>query len=219
MQIISHRGYWINENEKNTLSAFERSFKAGFGVETDIRDYNGELVISHDIVTGSSSASYVRFSDFMELYESAGNNTPLALNIKADGLQDLLAECLKKHHVYNYFVFDMSVPEMVGYMKSGFPFYTRQSEYETMPVLLDKASGIWFDSFGEEGFNVENLKNCLLSNTEKHICIVSPELHKRPHLTAWENIRELAKTPTLMLCSDIPEEARRFFNDVEKKQH
>jgi hypothetical protein len=220
MQIISHRGYWLDENEKNTLPAFARSFQAGFGVETDVRDFRGELVISHDIATDSFGANHVSFSDFMALYEKSGNNVPLALNIKADGLQDLLGGYLQRHLVHNYFVFDMSVPEMVGYMNKGFRFCTRQSEYETMPVLSGKACGIWLDSFEQEGFSAENLKNCILSGPEKLVCIVSPELHQKPHLAAWESIKEIcfgkerAGTGTLMLCTDIPEEARRFFNGL-----
>lgn len=49
MIVLSHRGYWKNSLEKNKFVAFERSFSMGFGTETDIRDFNGELVISHDI--------------------------------------------------------------------------------------------------------------------------------------------------------------------------
>lgn len=54
MEIISHRGYWKCKNEKNTKIAFNRSFNMGYGIETDIRDFRGELVISHDIATSES---------------------------------------------------------------------------------------------------------------------------------------------------------------------
>jgi nucleoside-diphosphate-sugar epimerase len=50
MNIISHRGFWLKDEEKNTIQAFERSFEFGFGTETDIRDYKGELVISYDML-------------------------------------------------------------------------------------------------------------------------------------------------------------------------
>ena len=49
MEIISHRGLWNNTREKNSTQAFKRSFGFKIGTETDIRDYRGELVISHDI--------------------------------------------------------------------------------------------------------------------------------------------------------------------------
>jgi glycerophosphoryl diester phosphodiesterase len=47
--VLSHRGYWLTETEKNSPSAFTRSFAMGFGTETDIRDRNSKLVISHDM--------------------------------------------------------------------------------------------------------------------------------------------------------------------------
>ena len=38
MQVISHRGYWKAASEKNTQTAFKRSFSLGYGTETDVRD-------------------------------------------------------------------------------------------------------------------------------------------------------------------------------------
>ena len=54
MKILSHRGYWKTAEEKNTATAMHRSFSLGFGTETDVRDYNGKLVISHDIPDSSA---------------------------------------------------------------------------------------------------------------------------------------------------------------------
>ena len=64
MEIISHRGLWNNLNEKNTNIAFHSSFKNKFGTETDIRDYNGNLVISHDIADANS----LKFEEFINRY-------------------------------------------------------------------------------------------------------------------------------------------------------
>ncbi|HDG1702299.1 TPA: hypothetical protein PFE33_004667, partial [Kluyvera ascorbata] len=50
--------------EKNTQTAFERSFSLGFGTETDIRDFGGELVISHDI----ADQNCISFKKFISLY-------------------------------------------------------------------------------------------------------------------------------------------------------
>ena len=83
MIILSHRGYWKTAEEKNTLKAFERSFSMGFGTETDIRDYECELVISHDIADEKS----IKLEDFFRIYDDFNKSLPLALNIKADGLQ------------------------------------------------------------------------------------------------------------------------------------
>ena len=51
LKIIAHRGFWLEKSEQNSLKAFKKAFENGFGVETDVRDFNGELVISHDIAT------------------------------------------------------------------------------------------------------------------------------------------------------------------------
>ena len=48
IKIIAHRGFWKIESEKNTMLALERAIENGFGFETDLRDYAGKLVISHN---------------------------------------------------------------------------------------------------------------------------------------------------------------------------
>lgn len=49
IKILAHRGFWKEETEKNTKIAFERAFNSGFGIETDLRDIKGEIVISHNM--------------------------------------------------------------------------------------------------------------------------------------------------------------------------
>ena len=44
----------------------------------------------------------------------------------------------------------------------------------------------------------------------KRVCIVSPELHKRPHLALWDRLKPLSREENLMLCTDLPEEATAF---------
>ena len=48
MQILAHRGRWRSPSEKNSEGAFRAALSAGYGIETDIRDFDGRLVISHD---------------------------------------------------------------------------------------------------------------------------------------------------------------------------
>src|SRR5476649_623527 len=123
MYILSHRGYWINATEKNQLAAFERACKLGFGTETDIRDYNGEIFISHDFPDKAS----ISLDDFLSIYKKYNSTSPLALNIKSDGLQVKLNELLVENNIANYFVFDMSVPDTIGYINTGINFFSRQS--------------------------------------------------------------------------------------------
>ena len=207
MEIISHRGWWETDQEKNSILAFEKSFKNGFGTETDFRDYKGEIVISHDIATEDC----ITASAFFEIYNSYDSRPSLALNIKADGLQKLMQELLKKYEIKNYFAFDMSIPDTIGYLKNDIRFYTRQSEYELTPSLYDSCNGIWLDCFEKIWYNEELIKNHLKNN--KSITFVSPELHKRNHKDFWNflKISGLSELPNLILCTDLPLEAETFF--------
>lgn len=207
MQIISHRGYWQSKEERNELKAFERSFYSGFGVETDIRDTNGCLVVCHDIpIKGCLSVEQL-----FALYLRTGSDLPLALNIKADGLQVELKKLINKYDISNYFVFDMSVPDTLGYISEGLSFFTRQSEFEMIPSLYEPADGVWIDSFQHDWFNEEVIVRHLAE--AKKVCLVSPELHGRDHLPLWERLKgySIISTSDLVLCTDHPEEARRFF--------
>jgi hypothetical protein len=210
MKIISHRGYWKVNSEKNTSIAFERSFSLCFGTETDIRDYNAKLVISHDI----ANQNCMPVDDFLHIYKKHDKVLPLALNIKADGLQQPLSNLLNQYQITSYFVFDMSVPDTIGYIKKRIRFYSRQSEYEPMPAFYDECAGIWLDSFHGTWFSNRVIMDHLSKN--KEVAIVSSELHNREYKTLWEQLKEdgLNKSEALILCTDVPEEAVEFFKEA-----
>jgi len=209
MQILSHRGCWKSIDEKNTITAFERSFSLGFGTETDLRDRNGVLVVSHDIPSGKEITCKELFSTYSKYQNHS--TMPLALNVKSDGIQELLSPLLKHFNISNYFVFDMSIPEQVAYSARGFRFFSRQSEYETAPCMVDKAQGVWLDGFEKTWFNESVIASHLEAGLS--VCIVSPDLHHRPHLMFWEQLRlwSVVSHPQLLLCTDLPEEAKQFY--------
>jgi len=209
MEIISHRGYWKEAKEKNSKIAFERSFSLGFGTETDFRDYNGELVVAHDIATAQS----VKVTRFFELYNKYSHKPTLALNIKADGLQLALKELLIKAKISDYFVFDTSIPDTMGYIKQGINFYSRQSEYEPQPAFYVECKGIWLDAFLSIWYSNDLISDHL--NNNKKVAIVSSELHQRNHEPLWRQLKngDLHRQNNLILCTDIPEQAVNFFKD------
>lgn len=203
MIILSHRGYWKQIKEKNTIAAFRHSFSLGFGTETDIRDLNGKLVISHDMPNNNA----ISFKEFLDIY--SGSDLRLALNIKADGLAEIIKRYMQDIPNTNWFVFDMSIPDMRAYIKLGLPVFTRMSEVEQHPIWFDQAVGVWLDSFSEEWYNSTLIENLLLQG--KKVCIVSSELHGRDKTLLWKLIRPLSHYSQLMLCTDVPEEAKAYF--------
>lgn len=202
MRIISHRGWWLNPSEHNTPAAFVRSFSAGYGTETDLRDHGGRLVVAHD-PAGPGAFS---FEEFLRLHKAHDQSLPLALNIKADGLVPLLAERLRAHDVPDYFCFDMSVPETRRYAAAGLRFFTRQSEIEPAPAFLDQAEGVWMDSFDRDWITHEAISAHLREG--RRVCLVSPELHRRDPADFWRFLREFPdlSSPRLLVCTDLVEE-------------
>jgi hypothetical protein len=103
----------------------------------------------------------------------------------------------------------MSIPEMLKYKNIGLKYFTRLSEYEKDPIMIENATGIWLDAFETEWYD-EDYLNGLLQN-KKDICIVSAELHGRDYTNQWALIKGLNDQNNLMLCTDKPNEAREYF--------
>lgn len=207
MIILSHRGYWTKPTEKNSIPAFVRSLEYGFGLETDIRDCAGRIVVSHDMPMGGE----VELNQLIELFDDI--DRPLALNIKADGLAVPLKNALSARDIKDWFAFDMSVPDMRTYLDERMPVYARLSEVERDPPWIDEVAGIWYDSFQGGSYNVDRIADYLRGGTR--VCIVSPELHGRRPQDLWQAIESLSNEAGLMICTDYPEQAMRFFTQDE----
>ena len=208
MLLLSHRGLWLRPEEKNTLAALRRSLEEGFGLETDIRDHDGRLVISHDPPSGDC----LDLNLFLECYRSMGSDVTLALNIKSDGLRYLLDKALRNYGINRYFVFDLSIPQARHYLASPMPVFTRHSEDEPHPAHYDRAAGVWMDCFDSDWINESDVDKHLRNS--KQVCIVSPELHRRSHDNFWRQMKQwrCLASDELMLCTDHPRQAREFFN-------
>ena len=205
MHYLCHRGFWTRKEEQNTLASFARAFELGFGIETDLRDSGSRIVISHDLPRGDEPT----FAEVLDLYAQYPKAGILALNIKADGLQVELARLMEGFDPAKAFVFDMSVPDTLHYIKGNFTTFTRQSEYEPDPPLYQDADGIWLDCFvGEAWISPENITKHLEAG--KQVAVVSPELHKRDRTQYWETLRQnrTVVDSKAMLCTDLPLEAK-----------
>lgn len=214
MIILAHRGFWTSADEKNTHIAFDRAFSNGFGIETDVRDVAGTLVISHNPPLGKCPL----FADVLDSYVRHGKPGRIAINIKADGLAGQIADMLETRAItQNCFVFDMSVPDVPAYIDSPIPTFTRYSEQEEQPSWLDRCNGVWVDGFE---IPIPNEKKALaFLQMGKMISMVSPELHGMAHEDAWKLWRKtlapaaMTVPDSVMLCTDKPREAKAFLVD------
>ncbi len=210
MRVLAHRGYWNANIERNSMRALRTALKKRFGFESDVRDYKGKLVISHNIANASSP-------DAEEVFRCLAENRDrycFAINIKADGLKDLLLEYITRYRITNYFLFDMSVPQMIEFDELRLRYFTRQSEVEPTPCMYDRAAGVWIDGFWGTSWITEELLKEHIENG-KEVCIVSPDLHGREdYRNFWEQLKNYRiDFSKVMLCTDHPDEAGAFFRE------
>jgi len=206
--ILAHRGHWLDPAEKNAMVAFRRAIDGGYGIETDLRDLDGELVISHDPPRRSTRITATEF------FHACGfDSGQLALNVKADGLQQLTLDVLAEADVQpsRVFVFDMAVPDALRWLDTPVPAFTRVSELETEPSFVDQAAGVWVDDFTGRFPQLDHCRIWL--DRGLRVTLVSPELHGRPHLPVWEAARVagMAEHPDFSICTDLPDDAHTFF--------
>ncbi|TXN75964.1 phosphodiesterase [Methylobacterium sp. WL18] len=201
MKILSHRGWWLQPAEKNSVPAFQRSIEGGYGTETDIRDLFGQLVVSHD----PPMRDALPWEHLLDLF--TGTRLPLAVNVKADGLGPALADSMRQRDI-PWFAFDMSGPEAFRYATAGVPFYTRHSDIEPDPILYREASGVWLDGMRSDWFEAPVIERHLMAG--KAVCVVSPELHGRDPRFVWD---WLAAVPgDVTLCTDYPDQASQMID-------
>ena len=208
MEILCHRGWWDRPEEKNSPAALERAFAAGLGVETDLRDFAGAIVVSHDPPTTRGLDV-----DGLLALHAAAPHTTLALNIKADGLAAPASKALADHGVSgSAFVFDMAVPDQLQWLRTDVATFTRHSDVEPDPVLYLASDGVWLDDFGPlRWWTAGTVRRHL--DAGKRVAVVSPELHGRDHRDAWDEIfaAGLYRHDRLALCTDLPAEALEAF--------
>lgn len=191
--IYCHRGQWTTRADQNSREALRDASVNGFGIETDMRDSVGKLVFSHDAFLPSALA----------LSELTDIDTPIALNIKSDGLlRKGLEDIVKLVRGPKSFVFDGSIPEMLQYKRAGVNHALRLSEYEKELSWPTKC--IWLDSF-EKDWWLES--DSLQRLSENHfVVVVSPELHGREYLKVWDVVAgEIGNSnPNVGICTDKP---------------
>lgn len=210
MQIIAHRGFWKTQEERNSRMALERAMECGYGFETDFRDYGGKVLISHNPPVGDELTA----DELFRMYAESGKNGTLALNIKSDGLQDMMRELLEKYGIDDYFLFDMSVCDTIPYIERKMKIASRSSEFEPYLPFYKESEVVWVDYFDGRTNVVDELRKYIADG--KMPCIVSPELHGLPYEAMWQMLNEQIVNGKIvndiMLCTDVPDKAEQYFN-------
>ena len=191
--IFAHRGFWVNSHAQNSIDSFEAAARNGFSIETDLRSFNGTLVISHDPISGDR---YIELGDLIRL------NSTFALNVKEDGLQSKILEIREWIKSSNSFVFDGSLPEMFRYKKLGIDHALRISEYER--ELAWDCKFVWLDSF-ESDWWIDDM-SVIEYLQGREVVVVSPELHGRDHKSLWSYLHESRQKGRFdfSICTDLP---------------
>ena len=149
--------------------------------------------------------------ELLEEYRRLDARGVLALNIKSDGLAEELDRLLRNFAIERYFVFDMSVPDMLHYSRRKMPFFSRRSDIETHVVGFDQCAGIWLDSFETEWYKPETIVDLLSAG--KQVAVVSPELQGRDRLAVWRMLRQIADPGgQLLCCTDHPDELHKWMS-------
>jgi hypothetical protein len=199
MRILTHRGLWHAKPEQNTPAALRLSFERGWGIETDIRDRDGALVVSHDCPNEASPL----LADCWPCWSAmASPERPLALNVKSDGLAAQLAPLVSGLPADSAFFFDMSVPDMRAYLKLGLPVYTRHSDAEPVPAYYPDCAGVWLDAL--DGPWPMEAAICRHLDAGKAVAVVSEELHGRPCDRQWRMLKSFRDEPRVLVCTDHP---------------
>ncbi len=192
-QIFAHRGFWREGGSSpNSLESLNSAFEEGFAVETDVRDQQREIVISHD-PCGTST-----YNSFNWELLALGR---IAINIKSDGLVPGFTDLTDHIRDSQSFVFDCSFPQIMQFRNASIPHALRISEFER--ELPWKPEYIWLDAFNDDWW-IKDVKIRKMMD-EIPTVIVSPELHAREFLKVWEEFSNLTKeVESIGICTDFP---------------
>jgi len=161
---IAHRVNELNE----TIAA--NVFGTADGIEFDIRDTGGDIVVQHDPFLGGQL-----FSDFLKFCPS---NKFYIVNVKSEGIEQRAIADLEAHGITQFFLLDCSIPMMVKLGKMGERrLAVRFSEYEslaTVEAMAPFVSWVWIDVFTQ--LPLTSFVETFLRHRGLKLCLVSPEL-------------------------------------------
>ena len=191
--------YWRRESSILVIIAHraqecESPIDGRFGVELDVRDDSGDIVVCHDPFYAYEKTLTNWILDDVRRY---GCRPVYALNIKADGLEDEIEEMFSSVSFIreSAFVFNMSYPSMKQYQAKGIPFAERLSEEET---YWGRSPIVWMDRWDwsdaipcgryvafDHGRPAITIPPTDRKGAKCRVYAVSPELHNPDANPSW----------------------------------
>ena len=161
MLIIKHR--------TNTIAKVKNT-PHEFGLEIDLRSNLKKIIVDHEPLKSS-----IAFENLLSHY----NHKFLIANIKEEGIEDEVVKILKKNNIKNYFLLDVTVPQIIKISKKkNYPIALRVSKYEHHAGLINFKKlhkWLWIDTFDKSiPLQIKDLKK--LKKIGHKLCLVSPEL-------------------------------------------
>ena len=175
--IIAHRGFWVTKDEENSDQAILNALFYGYGVEIDLRVFNGDVVISHDKVYNSSN--YTVFNKWFvdQILSNQRNNALIILDVKEPKIYKYIDKDLLKG--LNYVFVDMSLANTDNPLEEHEAYVNKFGKERVAIRLSEKESVdgyegdyVWVDEFENNWFTMKDR-----IEGKKHL-LVSPELHK-----------------------------------------
>lgn len=184
----------IIEHRINTIEQLKK-VPQHRGVEIDIRDYDGEMRLTHNPFTSGEI-----LEDFLKHY----NHKFIIFNVKCCGLESRILELAKKYNINDFFFLDVENPCLVNLSRNGMSkIAVRFSDFEDINFVLGfagKVDWVWVDCFEKIP-----LDKATYEKLSKHfkLCLVSPEMQKHPE--SWIDDFQKTGIPLDAVCTDLPE--------------
>jgi hypothetical protein len=193
MLIIRHRVNKIEDLVKTPLS---------YGVEIDIREDGGRLLLSHDRI--SPEKEYDELEDYLKNFRHAF----IIFNVKEAGIEQEIIDLAKKYSISQYFLLDVEFPFFYrASRKNGFrKIAVRYSEAE--PIEFSEAQiidgkplvdWVWIDTNTQLPLDEKIISKLGPFKT----CLVCPERWGRPEdvKNYMDKMKKLSFKPDAVMTS------------------
>ena len=166
--IIAHRINILNSQIAKEV------FPKCDGIEFDIRDSAGHLIVQHDAFkTGQSFSDFLLYCPIDKFY---------IVNVKAEGVEELAIQMLEAAGIFHFVLLDCGIPAIMKLRKAGENRvalrFSEVESIESIDLLRNAATWVWVDCFQAYPLTADIAHQ--FHTWGLKICLVSPDLQGRP---------------------------------------